>query len=74
VICCDTCPFVPTCEEVEDFERDVLHLCEDDDDWFHQSTTACCPRQTIPDSCECLEGCDCSCVDCDCPRDDDDDE
>ncbi len=33
----------------------------DDDDgddyfeYFEQSTTACCPRQTIPDSCSCLE-------------------
>lgn len=31
-----------------------------------QSTTACCPRQTIPDSCSCLEGCGCLCADCDC--------
>lgn len=31
-----------------------------------QSTTACCPRQTIPDSCSCLEGCSCLCRDCDC--------
>ena len=31
-----------------------------------QSTTACCPRQTIPDSCSCLEGCDCMCTDCIC--------
>ena len=31
-----------------------------------QSTTACCPRQTIPDSCSCLEDCDCMCLDCDC--------
>ncbi len=30
-----------------------------------QSTTACCPRQTIPDSCSCL-GCGCMCLDCDC--------
>jgi hypothetical protein len=27
--CCDTCPFYPTCEEIEDFERDVLHLDDD---------------------------------------------
>ena len=25
-ICCDTCPFTPTCEEIADFECDVLHL------------------------------------------------
>jgi len=30
-ICCDTCPFTPTCEEIADFERDVLHLDDDDD-------------------------------------------
>ena len=37
-------------------------------DWFgpEQSATACCPRQTIPDSCSCLEGCTCMCLDCDC--------
>ena len=31
-----------------------------------QSTTACCPRQTIPDSCSCLENCTCTCRDCGC--------
>lgn len=35
-------------------------------DEYHQSTTACCPRETIPDSCSCLEGCECLCLDCDC--------
>lgn len=29
-ICCDTCPYTPTCEEIQDFERDVLHL---GDEW-----------------------------------------
>lgn len=24
MICCDTCPYFPTCEEVDDFKRDVL--------------------------------------------------
>ena len=33
---------------------------------YRQSTTACCPRETIPDSCSCLDGCDCRCMDCDC--------
>lgn len=28
-ICCDTCPFEPTCEEIRDFERDVLGLGEE---------------------------------------------
>ena len=37
-----------------------------DDLMSEQSTTACCPRQTIPDSCSCLEGCECMCLDCDC--------
>lgn len=31
-ICCDTCPLSPTCEEINDFERDVLRLAEDGDD------------------------------------------
>jgi len=39
---------------------------DDGDDYFEQSTTACCPRQTIPDSCSCLEDCECMCVDCIC--------
>jgi hypothetical protein len=25
-----------------------------------------CPRQTIPDSCSCPEGCECMCADCIC--------
>jgi hypothetical protein len=33
---------------------------------YRQSTTACCPRETIPDSCSCLEGCECLCADCEC--------
>lgn len=33
---------------------------------YEQSTTACCPRQTIPDSCSCLEDCECMCLDCIC--------
>lgn len=31
-----------------------------------QSTTACCPRETIPDSCSCPDGCACMCADCEC--------
>jgi hypothetical protein len=31
-VCCDTCPFYPTCEEVRDFERDVLRLHEEWED------------------------------------------
>lgn len=30
MICCDTCPYYPTCEEVEEFERDVLRM---GDEW-----------------------------------------
>jgi hypothetical protein len=30
VICCDTCPFSPTCEEEEEFLRDVGQA----DDWW----------------------------------------
>ena len=53
-------------------ERDDLAelagLLDDDGDdgYFEQSATACCPRQTIPDSCSCLEGCACMCLDCIC--------
>ena len=39
---------------------------DEGDDYYRQSTTACCPRQTIPDSCSCLEGCECMCTDCIC--------
>lgn len=46
----------------------------DDEDEFAQSATACCPRQTIPDSCSCLEGCGCLCADCECSWCDDDEE
>jgi hypothetical protein len=28
--------------------------------------TACCPRETIPDSCSCPDGCGCHCMDCIC--------
>lgn len=35
-------------------------------DEYRQSTTACCPRETIPDSCSCLEDCGCMCADCIC--------
>ena len=40
----------------------------DDEDWamLRQSVTACCPRETIPDSCSCPDGCGCLCWDCDC--------
>jgi len=35
-------------------------------DEYRQSTTACCPRETIPDSCSCPDGCGCLCQDCEC--------
>lgn len=35
MICCDTCPFAVTCEEQEDFLRDVLGL--DDDYEFEEN-------------------------------------
>ena len=42
-----------------------------------QSMTACCPRETIPDSCSCPDGCECMCLDCICENwgdtEDDDD-
>jgi len=36
MICCDTCPYYPTCEEVEDFERDALGLHDDWGDDGHE--------------------------------------
>lgn len=45
----------------------------DEDDYYRQSATACCPRQTIPDSCSCLDGCACECLDCDCGQDEEED-
>jgi hypothetical protein len=30
-ICCDTCPYDPTCEDERDFLRDVLGLDENGD-------------------------------------------
>lgn len=29
MVCCDTCPYLPTCEEIADLERDVLRLGEE---------------------------------------------
>jgi len=46
---------------------------EADPDWT-QSTTACCPRETIPDSCSCPDYCDCMCLDCICDTWGDDDD
>lgn len=45
------------------------------DPGLHQSRTACCPRETVPDSCSCPDGCACLCMDCDCrlPDEGDDD-
>lgn len=33
IICCGACPYEPTCEEINDFERDVLRLGDDDYEW-----------------------------------------
>ena len=52
------CPLNDYCSCHEDDEA------ERQSEW--QSDTACCPRQTIPDSCSCLEGCECMCLDCTC--------
>ena len=49
-ICCDSCPYDPTCEDENEFLRDI-GLADDErgeEDDERQSTTACCPRQTIP--------------------------
>ena len=39
-------------------------------DLAEQSRLACCPRETIPDSCSCPDGCECYCLDCWCGDDD----
>lgn len=54
------------------YDDDVM---DDPDGYYRQSATACCPRQTIPDSCSCPDGCACLCADCGCrlPEDDDGD-
>lgn len=31
MICCDSCPYWPTCEEEDDFRREVLGLDEYED-------------------------------------------
>ena len=67
-ICCDSCPYDPTCEDENEFLRDI-GLADDErgeEDDERQSATACCPRQTIPDSCSCPENCACTCKDCAC--------
>lgn len=43
-------------------------------DDYRQSTTACCPRDTIPDDCNCPDDCQCLCTDCSCQGDGDWDE
>lgn len=40
MICCDTCPYYPTCEEIEDFERDVLRLHEEWGEEYGEPGTA----------------------------------
>lgn len=32
MICCDTCPYYPTCEEIDDFARDLLGLDDEAED------------------------------------------
>lgn len=32
MICCDSCPYWPTCEEEDDFRREVLGLDDDYED------------------------------------------
>jgi hypothetical protein len=34
MICCDTCPYWPTCEEEDEFRREVLGLdTEEGEEW-----------------------------------------
>lgn len=65
------CGAICTCGG-EEFGEEYDMYDEADDLYGRQSTTACCPRQTIPDSCSCPDGCACLCADCDCGRDGDD--
>lgn len=53
----------------DDPDHDDTDWCyELSTDWYYrQSETACCPRETIPDSCSCPDGCGCLCADCECP-------
>jgi len=59
-----------TAEREPDWDTIMEQRAEMERDYFaaeyRQSTTACCPRQTIPDSCSCPDGCQCLCRDCDC--------
>lgn len=34
MICCDTCPFEPTCEEEDDFRRHIFGLDDEEEDDF----------------------------------------
>lgn len=72
----------PRCDGGEAAASSVLCICPPDDidgydggeDEYRQSATACCPRQTIPDSCSCPDGCECLCRDCDCGRRDEEED
>ena len=58
-----------TSEPEPDWDTIAEQRIEAERDYYWQSATACCPRETIPDSCSCLEFCDCMCCDCICdPR------
>lgn len=59
--------------EVADRAYAIWDDPDHDVDWYYrQSETACCPRETIPDSCSCPDGCGCLCADCDCGCENDD--
>lgn len=32
MICCDTCPYSPTCEEEDDFAREIFGELDDDEE------------------------------------------
>jgi hypothetical protein len=59
-------------DDTTDWDAELEQRAEAERDWSgpfgdeRQSTTACCPRATIPDSCSCVEGCECVCTDCIC--------
>lgn len=43
--CCDTCPYTPTCEETEDFQRDALRVGDyAGDDNPHEDRCRWCHR------------------------------
>lgn len=79
MICCDTCPYNPTCEEQDEFLADIFGL---DNEYEEPVRMQCCPMDTYgTDSagnlravCSCGDDCDCRCPGCLCGTDDDEED